>query len=60
MTFTLHVPQIIWLVLVIYGTAYALVNHGKPRPPYNIWIDLVSTAISLGLLWWGGFFGGVR
>ena len=60
MTFIVHAPQIIWIALVAFSLADAVVNHGKPRQPYNIYVDLLGTAITIALLWWGGFFGGAR
>lgn len=31
MTITLGIPQIIWIVLAIYGLIDETINHGKPR-----------------------------
>lgn len=57
MTFTLHAPQIIWLLLLVVGIALSAALHDKPRQPHNFWVDIVCYAISFGLLYWGGFFG---
>lgn len=50
-------PQYIFLGLAVFSLGIALEQHGKPRSPSSFWVSLVSSAITLGLLWWGGFFG---
>lgn len=30
MTINLGVPQIIWLVMAVFGLIYEIINHGKP------------------------------
>lgn len=30
MTINIGIPQIIWLVLVVFGLIYEIINHGKP------------------------------
>ncbi len=30
MTINLGIPQIIWLVMAIFGLIYEVINHGKP------------------------------
>lgn len=57
MTINLGIPQIIWLVLVVFGLIYEIINHGKPHEPHNAYTFAISTIISLLLLYWGGFFG---
>ena len=57
MTINLGIPQIIWLVLVVFGLIYETINHGKPHEPHNAYILAISTIISFLLLYWGGFFG---
>lgn len=49
-------PQIIYIVISSIGLLFTAYNHGKPRDNYSIWSTLVSTAIGIGLLIWGGFF----
>jgi len=50
-------PQIIWIVLVgiiLFWTAY---KHGQPKEgKYNFWEQIVSTILTVALLYWGGFF----
>lgn len=31
-------------------------DHGKERSPESFWRTLISVTITLGILWWGGFF----
>lgn len=50
------IPQIIYLFLAAMGLGLALANDGKPQPPYSFIKSLISSAIVLSLLWWGGFF----
>lgn len=57
MTITLGIPQIIWIVLVVYGLIDETINHGKPREPRNAYIFAISALITFSLLYWGGFFG---
>ena len=57
MTITLGIPQIIWIVLAVYGLIDETINHGKPREPHNAYTFAISAFISFLLLYWGGFFG---
>ena len=51
------IPQIVMLLLLAISTGTYLANHGEPRDTeYNFWVSLLSDAIVLGLLYWGGFF----
>ena len=56
MQITLHAPQIVYLSLVLIGIVTAIIDHGKPRTNENAWSTLVSAAIAIALLYWGGFF----
>jgi len=50
-------PQIIYLALVFTGLMYKSYKHGKPMDDvHNVWYSLISQAIVLALLYWGGFF----
>jgi hypothetical protein len=52
-------PQIIVLTLTGVGLLLDAYMHGKPKEGKNsIWLSLISRALSMGLLWWGGFFNG--
>ena len=57
MTITLGIPQIIWLVMAVFGLIYEIINHGKPREPHNAYAFAIGMVISFSLLYWGGFFG---
>lgn len=57
MTITLGIPQIIWIVLAIFGLIYEIINHGEPREPHNAYTFTIGAFISFLLLYWGGFFG---
>ena len=53
----MNAPQIIILVIVFVGLLIASRQHGKPKEgTHNFWVDLLSNAILILLLWWGGFF----
>ena len=56
MTFTLHAPQIIMVILLAMELIVCIVNHGEDRPPYNAAIGLINVPLVVALLWWGGFF----
>lgn len=51
------VPQIILIVLLAIGCGSSLAKHGEPQEDENCWYTIISTAILVGLLSWGGFFG---
>ena len=53
----MRAPQIIIIVMYALGIGIALSKHGEQRnDKYNFFVTLISTAIELSLLWWGGFF----
>jgi hypothetical protein len=56
---TLHWPQITIIVLQLLGLGYAIAMHGKPRRDKNInfWNYLITSVISMTILYFGGFFG---
>ena len=49
-------PAIIMIVLFTVGMTVSAIKHGEPSPNYNFWGNLISSIISIGLLYWGGFF----
>ena len=52
------VPQIIMIAIMAMGLGMHLVKNGEPKEEvYSFPIMLVATAIEVGLLIWGGFFG---
>ena len=51
-------PQII--VIIIYAMAIGIeaTRHGQPKEGnHNVLTTLISVAINVAILWWGGFFG---
>jgi LPXTG-motif cell wall-anchored protein len=45
------------IVLAAMSLGIDLQNHGKPKTGNNNFvISLIGTAITIALLWWGGFF----
>lgn len=52
------IPQIIIVILYALNVGIALAKHGEPKEGnYNVFFTLIGAAISVGILWWGGFFG---
>lgn len=52
-------PQIIWIVLAVFGLCSSAFLHGQKRQgTYSFPVDFVGRLIAFGLLYWGGFFGG--
>ena len=49
-------PQGIFLLLVFTSLGISIAKHGEATK-HNGTACAVSTAITLALLWWGGFFG---
>lgn len=50
-------PQIIFLTMVLISLLLEANRHRQPKQGNNsFWVALVATIISLGLLYWGGFF----
>ncbi len=51
------IPQIIYLSIAFIGLLYVANQHGKPKiGTYNIFTQLVGVALSMALLYFGGFF----
>ena len=51
------IPQIIMIVMLALTLFTNIANHNKPREgKYNAWQALISIAIQVSLLAWGGFF----
>ena len=49
-------PQITMIVLMSMSLAIGLCDHGKPRKESNFVNDLISQAILLTILLFGGFW----
>lgn len=60
MTFTLGIPQIIWIVLAFFLIGNHAIHHGQKMNTnikFNVWIELIVMILYTALLAWGGFFG---
>ena len=54
---TLHAPQFIILGLMVLSTGMHLAKHGDSKTgTWNFGHALISDAITISLLYWGGFF----
>lgn len=54
----MNAPQGIVLFLIGLSVFLNLIKHGeKKQSEWNFHTSLISAAILLGLLYWGGFFG---
>lgn len=55
----MHAPQIIMIVLWSLTLFDDLAHHGEYTEPRkrNFFGTLIAVGLSVGLLWWGGFFG---
>lgn len=50
-------PQIVVICCYVIGFMRTAEKHGQPKEgKYNVFIDLIGTAISILILWWGGFW----
>jgi len=55
---TFDIPQIIILGLMFISLGMNLVKHGEPKnSKYHFVADFISSALTCGILYWGGFFG---
>ncbi len=53
----LGAPQLIIICIYSMGIGMHLVKNGEPKEGnYSFFANLIATAISAGILWWGGFF----
>lgn len=54
----MHAPQIMMIALYALGTGTTLAKHGSPETgSHNVFVTIAATALSAGILWWGGFWG---
>lgn len=52
-------PQSIIMALCTLDLGMALAQHGQPRTgKHSFWLTLVTAAILIAVLYWGGFFNG--
>jgi hypothetical protein len=53
----MHLPQVLLLVFLALDIGVVLAKHGQPRKEnYNLFVTVISHAIMVALLIWGGFF----
>ena len=52
-------PQYTYLALVILSLGMSIEEHGNPRKPANAWAAVIGVAVSMWLLYMGGFFKGL-
>lgn len=57
MQITFGWPQRIWLFLAALSLIISVSCHGQPREPHSGPTTFLGLIISIGLLYWGGFFG---
>lgn len=52
-----YIPQIIMIVLYSINLITSATKHGEQKEEsYNFWVTLLSTALSIWILKWGGFW----
>lgn len=49
-------PQAILCTLILCKFGMAIAKNGEPMGTWNFGYSVLSTSLSLSLLWWGGFF----
>jgi hypothetical protein len=52
-------PQWTMLFLLVFGLGISAAEHGKPRTNHNFWVQFMTTSLTIGLLYLGGFFKGM-
>lgn len=57
MDFHIGYPQATFVILLLLSNGISMAKHGQPRGNYDAVSALIGTALSLSLLYWGGFFG---
>jgi hypothetical protein len=52
------IPQLIFLFLLTLGLGISFAKHGeeKSSPNYNGWHSVINFIVTVGILYWGGFF----
>ena len=54
---TLYWPQLTYVALLVFSLGITLEQHSKPKKGNeSIWISLTASALTLWLLYMGGFF----
>ena len=52
----MSIPAIIIIALYVFDIGHSIVNDGKPQGNRSFVVTFIATCISIGLLYWGGFF----
>jgi len=52
------IPQIIYTCLIAYGVLNSMARHGETKKveKYNFFTEILSAAITIAILTYGGFF----
>ena len=50
-------PQVIFLTLLFLNVATHASKNGQPRSDHDLGAAMIGGAITVALVWWGGFFG---
>lgn len=51
-------PQIIFIVLITLSVSRGILKHGESDGYVSAPSSIVGAVLTVGLLWWGGFFSG--
>jgi hypothetical protein len=54
----MHWPQITVICLYAASVTRGIIKHGQSDGDVNAFASIIGAAVSVGLLWAGGFFGG--
>jgi len=55
---TLNAPQLIFTGLLLVNSGICMARYGKQKTDsYGLADVLIAPAITVSLLWWGGFYG---
>jgi len=55
---TLEAPQIVYIAITMLGLGVSLAQHGNPKKgKESFTVSLAANSITIGILYWGGFFG---
>jgi len=49
-------PAIIFLLLLFLQLVTGMAQHGKSKGTWNAGVTLLDVAVTIALLYWGGFF----
>jgi uncharacterized membrane protein YhdT len=49
-------PQILYLLLLLYGLCLSAYKDGQPEGEWNFWLTLIGVILDFSILYWGGFW----